>query len=71
MAEHTGGHHLDTGDGPQPLTLAAGNAYEGVAQAAYRAYIEHRPACDDCREGSAFQCADAAELWNAYKALRA
>lgn len=69
MAESTGGHYLDTGDGPQPITATAGRALEGAAQAAYRAYLDHRPGCPQCSV-SLFICADAEALWEAYKEVR-
>lgn len=69
MAEPTGGHYLDTGDGPQPITATAGRALEGAAQTAYRAYLDHRPGCAQCSV-SLFICPEAEELWEAYKAVR-
>lgn len=70
MAESTGGHYLDTGDGPQPITATAGRALEGAAQTAYRAYLDHRPDCPQCQV-SLFICADAEALWKVYKEARA
>lgn len=70
MTETTGGHYLDTGTGPRPLTLAAQQAADGAEREAYREYIEHRPGCQACDE-AAFQCEDAAALWQAYRDVRA
>ena len=70
MAERPGGHHLDTGAGPKPLTLASGAVLESKVQAAYRAYIEHRPGCGPCQSGDTLQCAAADALWDAYREAR-
>lgn len=70
MAEHTGGHHLDTGDGPTPLSVVSGNALESKGQTAYRAYLDHRPTCEQCQT-SLFICDAAKVLWEAYKEARA
>jgi hypothetical protein len=59
------------GQGRTPLAVVSGNALESKAQLAYRAYIEHRPACVDCQEGDAFHCPAASRLWDAYKEARA
>jgi hypothetical protein len=69
MSETTGGHYLDTGDGPQPITAGLGRALEGAAQTAYRAYLDHRPGCQQCAQ-STLQCAQAEELWEAYRTAR-
>lgn len=66
----TGGHYLDTGDGPKALTEAAGNVRENDAQAAYRTYLDHRPDCQQCQT-SLFICDAAKTLWAAYLAARA
>lgn len=71
MTEHTGAHFLDTGDGPKPLTLASGAVLESKVQLAYRAYIEHRPGCEQCRAGDTLQCKAADALWDAYREVRA
>lgn len=71
MAETTGGYTTPTRAARKPIALAAGNAAEGAAQAAYRAYVEHRPTCGDCREGDALQCPAADALWEAYRQARA
>jgi hypothetical protein len=69
MTEHTGGHYYDGGDGPQPLAMAAGRALEGAAQTAYRAYLDHRPGCQQCAQ-STLQCKTAEKLWEAYRTAR-
>lgn len=71
MTEHTGAHYLDVGDGPKRITLAAGAAAESKIQQAYRAYIEHRPGCQECRTGDTLQCKAADKLWDAYREARA
>jgi len=68
MEQHTGGHYLDTGDGPRSITALTGRAVEGAALAAYRAYLNHRPTCVQCQT-SLFICDDAKDLWDAYRAL--
>jgi len=68
-SEHTGGHHFDTGDGPQPLTGEAVNAQANDAQGAYREYLSHRPGCAQCRQ-STFICDTAKTLWDAYTQAR-
>jgi hypothetical protein len=69
MTETTGGHYLDVGDGPKPISALSGNAFEGAAQTAYRAYLDHRPGCPQCRQ-STFICDTAGDLWQAYKDAR-
>jgi hypothetical protein len=69
VAEHTEGPWLDTDDGPQPLAVAFGVAFEGRAQAAYRAYVNHPRDCEACQR-AAFQCEEAADLWQAYREAR-
>lgn len=71
VSERTGGHHLDTGEGPKPIALAAGIAVENKSQTAYRAYLEHRPGCEQCQSGDTLQCAAADALWEAYRLARA
>ena len=66
MAETTGAHHFDVGDGPQRVSVITGYALEGAAQTAYRAYLDHRPDCAQCQT-SLFICEDAKVLWQAYK----
>ena len=63
-------HYLDTGDGPKPLTVAAGNVRENDAQGAYRKYLDHRPDCVQC-QASLFICETAKGLWDAYREARA
>ena len=70
MTERTDGHWRDTGDGPTPLAVVSGNAIEGKAHRAYRAYLDHAMECEDCPR-SMFQCETAAALWRAYRELRA
>lgn len=62
-------HYLDTGDGPKALTVAAVTVQENGTQAAYRAYLDHRPDCPQCQQ-STFICDAAKELWDAYKEAR-
>lgn len=69
MTENTGGHYLDTGDGPKPLTILTGNALESPVSTAWRAYLDHRPHCADCME-STYRCATANALWAAYTDTR-
>lgn len=64
------GHYLDTGDGPKPLTVAAVAVQENSTQAAYRAYLDHRPGCPQCQQ-STFICDEAKTLWDAYREARA
>lgn len=64
------GHWLDTGNGPAPLEVAAGNVRENSAQGAYRTYLDHRPDCAQCQQ-STFICDTAKTLWDAYKDARA
>jgi hypothetical protein len=66
MAEHSGGHYFDTGDGPMPVVAPTGLALESESQTAYRAYLDHRPACPRCQQ-STFTCDEAAVLWATYK----
>jgi hypothetical protein len=70
MAERTGGHYFDTGEGPKPIALASGIAVENKVQMAYRAYIEHRPNCGECRDGDTLQCKAADGLWETYREAR-
>lgn len=70
MAERTDGPHNSTGKGLKPIALAAGVATESKVQAAYRAYLDHRPGCDDCKAPGTFQCPAAAALWQAYRDAR-
>jgi hypothetical protein len=70
MDQTTGGRWLDTGDGPMPFTgLMLGNALEGAAQTAYRAYLDHRKACELCPQ-STDACDAAVSLWETYMAMR-
>lgn len=69
MAEPTEGRRGDTEEGAKPLALVSGIAIEGKAQAAYRAYVDHVRACEDC-PASTFQCGAAADLWHVYREVR-
>lgn len=69
MDERTGGHWLDTGDGPQRLAVAAGHLAENQERAAWQAYLDHALDCEDCPK-STFQCDVAKELYEAYRAHR-
>lgn len=66
MTEHTGGHWLDTGDGPMPLTGAAARVFEGAALEAYRAYLGHAQSCDECKR-RLLNCDAGKALWQAYR----
>ena len=66
MTEHTGGHYLDTGDGPMPLTGATARAIEGAARKAYRLYTDHSLACDECKR-RLWNCDTGKLLWQAYR----
>jgi hypothetical protein len=81
--EHTGGHYLDTGDGPvsvdptaeeqQPAPAApvvsTGRALERPVDAAWREYITHTQSCLQCGT-SVFRCDAGNGLWDAYRAAR-
>lgn len=69
VEERTGGHWLDTGDGPRRLTTAAGHMAEAQERAAWQAYLDHALVCEDCPK-SAFQCDVAKELYGAYREFR-
>jgi hypothetical protein len=69
MDHSTGGHYLDTGDGLTPLGHLLGNAAEGAAQTAYRAYLDHRRDCELCPQ-STNACDTAVGLWGTYMAMR-
>lgn len=69
MADPTGGHYLDTGEGPQRLAVAATHMAENQERAAWQAYLNHATGCEDCPQ-STFQCDTAKELYEAYRALR-
>lgn len=69
MGERTDGWWLDTGDGPKPLAMVSGVAFEGRELAAYRAYVDHGRECEECPQ-AAFQCDTAAALWRAYREVR-
>lgn len=69
MAERTDGPPPGTDHETRPLAVVAGNALEGKANLAYRAYLDHMGACPACPR-SAFQCATAADLWRAYREIR-
>lgn len=61
------GHYLDSGSGPMPIAAVSGRALQGAVQTAYRAYLDHRPGCVQCRT-SPFICSTAADLWDAFRA---
>lgn len=68
----SGGHYLDTGEGPRPLTGLSGGAalLESEQRRAYQAYLNHGTGdCPDCPQ-STFQCDEAARLYAVYKAVR-
>jgi hypothetical protein len=69
MSHDTGGHYLDTGNGLAPIGHLIGNALEGAAQTAYRAYLDHWPTCAQCQQ-TTFLCDAATELWETYMAMR-
>jgi hypothetical protein len=70
MTQTTGGHHLDTGDGPAPLDHPVGRGIESPAITAYRAYIAHiNTACGPCQK-SVRACPEANGLWAAYSDSR-
>jgi hypothetical protein len=66
MTEHTGGHYLDIGDGPMPLTSAAVQVIEATAREAYRTYADHSLACDECKR-RLWNCETGKALWAAYR----
>lgn len=70
MNERTDGKQPSTEQGPKPIALASGIAMENQGQAAYRAYLDHRPTCQQC-QNSLFICAAAKELWETYREARA
>lgn len=60
MSESTGGHHLDTGEGPVQL-----DASEPPSRATvWEAYTAHRGGCHKCQT-SVWRCSEGNELWNA------
>jgi len=65
----SGGHYLDTGNGPRPLAVTTARMADGAVQIAYQAYMDHRPGCSQC-EHHALVCGTARELWDAYIAAR-
>jgi hypothetical protein len=69
MGDSTGGHYRDTGNGPKPIGHLVGNALEGAAQTAYRAYLNHRPDCPQCQQ-TTFICDAATALWETYMDAR-
>jgi hypothetical protein len=60
MEQSTGGHYLDTGDGPVHL-----DPPEMTPQRAWDTYQAHRRDCPQCQT-SVFRCADGNILWNGY-----
>ncbi|WP_329131668.1 hypothetical protein OG552_10825 [Streptomyces sp. NBC_01476] len=74
----TGGHWLDTGDGPEPLVLLEGTTVkpvpegrgqESAANVTWRAYISHSRGCDECLT-RLHNCPTGRELWEAHRAAR-
>jgi hypothetical protein len=57
MEQGTGGHYLDTGDGPVLVSPAT------LRERAWDDYQAHRRACAQCR-ASVWRCATGNELWN-------
>lgn len=66
MQQSTGGHWLDTGEGPVSVDPPAGRAEETPERSAWRTYLEHMQACEECPKGT-FHCEQATELWRAYR----
>lgn len=66
MPEPTGGHYLDTGDGPTLLDPPAESALS-TGDTAWRVYTAHRGACVQCRTHP-IRCAEGDRLWNGYTA---
>ncbi|WP_028804836.1 hypothetical protein [Streptomyces sp. 142MFCol3.1] len=48
--------------------VASTGTYHRI-QTAYRAYIDHATTCDDCGHGDK-RCAEADQLWRAYRTAR-
>jgi hypothetical protein len=70
MDKPTGGHYLDTGQGPRPLTVVGGSGLLDEPQmVAYQTYLGHAKTCTECPQ-SAFQCAEAGRLYEAYRQVR-
>lgn len=66
----SGGHALDTGEGPVLLEHPVGRGVESPATIAWRAYVEHTHGpCQDCRPTSQ-NCPTANGLWSAYTDTR-
>lgn len=61
MSESTGGHHLDTGDGPPTVPDVVEPTRPTVV---WNAYQTHRRSCSQCQT-SVWRCAEGNELWNA------
>lgn len=60
MEQSTGGHHLDTGDGPVALDATEPPTRTQV----WAAYQSHRDVCSQCQT-SVWRCAEGNDLWNA------
>lgn len=59
MSERTGGHYLDTGEGPVQL-----DATEPPSPTdRWNAYQAHRSGCSQCQT-SVWRCAEGNDLWN-------
>jgi hypothetical protein len=69
MTQTTGGHYRDTGDGPTPIGVLAGNALESRGRTAYRAYVDHSQSCDECAVRLQ-NCDEGKALWTAYTDAR-
>lgn len=69
MTEHSGGHWLDTGEGPVSVDPPAGRAEVTPERAAYSAYLDHTTPCTTCNT-VIWGCSEGKRLWAAYKAVR-
>lgn len=64
MEQRSGGHYLDTGDGPIPLDPPVTET-PPTRQEAWNAYQAHLRSCSQC-PNAVWRCAEGDELWNAY-----
>jgi len=59
----------DSGSASGHMRAVADSGTFNRMQSAYRAYIDHATVCDGCGHGEK-RCAEADQLWRAYRAAR-
>ncbi|WP_435220629.1 hypothetical protein [Streptomyces sp. Tue6028] len=59
----------DSGSACGHMQMVADSGMFNRVQTTYRAYIEHATTCDDCGHKER-RCAEADQLWRAYRAAR-